>query len=142
MHAKSRRRLAIPLMTLCVGAFACTKSDTSSNELPVAEDSPTAARNAPCDEPVPLYGKRMRVEPDFPADVLIIIRPGPDGIASQATYDELQKKYDVELMPYLSRYEDLIGGYASLTEAQVATMRCESDVLAITYRSDKFHSVD
>ena len=76
----------------------------------------------------------MAVDPDFPADVLLTIQHGPDGNASPEVIARIEKKYGIELMPYLEGPEPiLLGGVATLSNAQLAQMRCESGVLGIRY---------
>ena len=75
----------------------------------------------------------MAVDAEFPADVLLIIQYGPDGNASPAIIDRIEKKYGIELIPYTAGPGDVLGGIASLSNSQLAQMRCEPGVLSIKY---------
>jgi hypothetical protein len=86
----------------------------------------------PCKQPIPVGGTRMAVDPDFPADVLLTIQRGYDGSASPDIIERLEKKYGIELMPYMDGSEH-VGGIAPLSNAQLDQMRCEPGVLSIDY---------
>ena len=140
MHVPLRSRLTISLAFLCVGAHACTDRNSSSAEsatvgvqVVLADPEATVPAVSPCEHPLPVGGNRMKVDPDFPADVLLIFQPGSDGKASPEIVDLIEQKHDIKLTPFLSSYGDLIGGSAPLSNAQLATIRCEPGVLAIRY---------
>jgi hypothetical protein len=146
MHPRMRSRLSILVLTLCVGMYACTEPETATGatvfavELKSASSAAPVATDPPCEQPLPVGGKRMAVDPDFPADVLLIIQYGPDGNASQAVIDQIEKKYGIGLTPFLGGRDHLLGGSAPLSNAQLAQMRCEPGVLAIkhTYSDERF----
>ena len=140
MHSRLNSRLIGSVLILCIGAYACSDAETSSPDSDVVKvqvnlAGPQTPIEAvpPCTQPLPVGGKRMAVDPDFPADVLLIIQFGSDGNASPAIIDRIEKKYGIELIPYLAGREQVLGGVVPLSNPQLAQMRCEPGVLSIKY---------